>query len=290
MQQLYKCLIADTLKELPTLEFLIQSYPGIEREVLQGYLDTTRETLKDGQTRAGAVLYRLHCRYSYLKTFRLEFYVNKQIVPRSFNLEREVKVKDLQEALAAAEITIEALQGSEWLVTLNRIYDSDNLIVWDCEVGECLQEEHSQDYKLVFSVNNKASVSEFYKIFSTESENLAKQEGFDIAREFSTEDSIWSLTRVEDEEGNVVCRVKNTALTPQLYKLTYLIKNSVSNQEELFYRVVSALSLKEVRIKSLDLASVFEFPSFNITAELVAIEDEVGVTVWQAQQSEHTKD
>lgn len=147
------------------------------------------------------------------KTFRLEFYVNKQIVPRSFNLEREVKVKDLQEALAAAEITIEALQGSEWLVTLNRIYDSDNLIVWDCEVGECLQEEHSQDYKLVFSVNNKASVSEFYKIFSTESENLAKQEGFDIAREFSTEDSIWSLTRVEDEVGVTVWQAQQSEHT-----------------------------------------------------------------------------
>jgi hypothetical protein len=50
------------------------------------------------------------------------------------------------------------------------------------------------------------------------------------------------------------------------------------------------LSLKAVHIKSVDLVSVFDFSSFNITAELVAIEDEVGITVWQAQQSEHTKD
>lgn len=229
MQLTYRCLIDKTVKELPSVEALAESYPSVDKDQLRSHINTAREILENAQTRAGALLYSLHCRC---------------------------------------------------------IYDSKGLVAADCGGSNV---DDPQDFKLVFSVDNKGSVSEFYKIFSTESENLAKQEGFNIAREFSTEDSVWSLTSVEDEDGNVVCRVRNTALTPQLYKLTYLIKNSVSNQEELFYRVVSALSLKEVRIQSLALTSVFEFPSFNITAKLVAIEDEAGITVWQAQ-SEDTKD
>lgn len=207
MQPTYKCLIDKTVKELPSLEALADRYPYTDKETLKSYLDNAKEILEVAQTRAGALLYGLHCSYSYFKTFTLEFKVNKQIDHSSFDIQGKVKVKDLQEALRAAEITIEALQGSEWVVTLSRVYDSEGLLVWDCDVDKSIKQvKQSQDFKQIFSVNDLGSVSEFSRIFTTESKNLAKEEGLRIERMFSdaTKAITWTFIKIEDQQGNEV--------------------------------------------------------------------------------------
>lgn len=205
MQPVYRCLINRTLKELPSIEALAERYPNSDKKSLMSHLTKAREILEDAHMRAGAEL--LHCRNYSSKTFKLEFEVNKQIDPRSFDIQGKVKVKDLQEALRAAEITIDALQGSEWVVTLRRVYDSEGLLVWDCDVDKSIKQvKQSQDFKQIFSVNDLGSVSEFSRIFTTESKNLAKEEGLRIERMFSdaTKAITWTFIKIEDQQGNEV--------------------------------------------------------------------------------------
>lgn len=133
----YKCLIDKTVKELPSLEALADRYPYTDKETLKSYLDNAKEILEVAQTRAGALLYWLHC-------------------------------SELDKGLK--------------------------------------QVEQSQDFKLIFSVNGLGSVSEFSRIFTTESKNLAKEEGLRIERMFSdaTKAITWTFIKIEDQQGNEV--------------------------------------------------------------------------------------